>query len=267
MQSVPVPVSFSGSIPQNYDAFLGPMYFEPYAADLARRVKKLNPKKILELAAGTGRVTKVLFEAMPGIPITATDINPDMVRFGKTRVPGADWKEADAQSLPFEDAQFDCIVVQFGVMFYSDRVGAFREAYRVLKSGGTFLFNSWNEMRTNRPTLLAQNTLEHFFPSDTPAFFHVPYSYHNEEQIRSDLESAGFENITIQLVKLTGPSRTAEEAAKGLLQGTPVFTAIQERDAGKLPAMIEQLTAQLAREFGENNLQIPLQAWVAEVRK
>jgi ubiquinone/menaquinone biosynthesis C-methylase UbiE len=261
------PISFSGSIPKYYDSFLGPMYFEPYANDLAARIKKLQPKNLLELAAGTGRLTKLL----PGVAakdasITATDINPSMVSFGEQQAHDGHikWQVADAVSLPFADNTFDCVVVQFGVMFYSDRAKAFREAWRVLKTGGTFLFNSWDELKKNPPSWLAQKTLEHFFPVDTPAFFSIPYSYYDEKVIKSDLEKAGFKNIEIDLVKLTGPVASAMDAATGLLQGTPTVTAIEERDAEKLPLIVQHLATKISNELGSTNLQVPLQAWVVK---
>jgi ubiquinone/menaquinone biosynthesis C-methylase UbiE len=270
MQAEQTPIAFSGSIPKNYDAFLGPLFFELYAIDLASRIKKLQPSNILELASGTGRLTKLLpAVASKSASVIASDINPAMVSFGQKEVNAENvkWQVADAISLPFADETFDCVVVQFGVMFYSDRIKAFREAWRVLKPGGVFLFNAWNELKKNPPSFLAQKTLEHFFPVDTPAFFSVPYSYFDETLIRSDLEKAGFKNIETELVKLTGHGRSAADTAKGLLQGTPAFTAIEERDAEKLPLIVAHLETEIANQFGKENLEVPLEAWVATARK
>jgi ubiquinone/menaquinone biosynthesis C-methylase UbiE len=267
MKTEQIPVSFSGNIPKNYDSFLGPMYFEPYANDLAQRIKKLNPSKILEVAAGTGRLTRMLADSFSKEGLVATDINPAMVKYGQEHVPQVKWQQADAIALPFDDASFDCVVVQFGVMFYSDRVTAFREAWRVLKPGGTFLFNTWNELKANPPSYLAQQTLEHFFPVDTPAFFSVPYSYYDPETIRKDLEHAGFTNVQSELVKLKGPSESAASAAKGLLEGTPAYTAVVERDASKLPLIEKHLEEAIAEKFGNRNLQTTLEAWVVTAVK
>lgn len=261
-----VPIAFSGSIPPNYDTFLGPLFFEPFALDLAERIRHLQPKALLEVAAGTGRVTKHLPSALPeGALIVATDVNPAMVNFAKERLAehsNINWEIVDAVSLPYQNKQFDCIVSQFGVMFYSDRRKAYAEAFRVLRPGGVFIFNAWDDIKRNPCARLTDEILEHFFPTDTPAFYKVPFSYHDANEIREDLKSAGFGIASMQVLKLTGYAATAQDAASGLLEGTPVHTAITERDAALLPMIKKALTEDLAALFGEKDLYVPLQARV-----
>ena len=106
-----VPIAFSGSIPPNYDNFLGPLFFEPFALDLAERIHHLQPQSLLEVAAGTGRVTKHLPGVLPnGALIVATDVNPAMVSFAKDRLAehtSINWEVVDAVSLPYQNRQFD----------------------------------------------------------------------------------------------------------------------------------------------------------------
>lgn len=264
------PIAFSGNIPVNYDSYLGPMFFEPFAINMATRIGKLSPVSVLETAAGTGRLTKFLPGAtQPGAKILATDVNPAMSDFGK-KAPmnqNVEWMTADAVTLPFEDERFDLVTSQFGVMFFSDRVKAYREARRVLHPGGTFIFNSWDELGNNPMAGLAQETLEHFFPVDTPAFYAVPFSYFDEATIRKDLLEAGFTNIEIEKVSLMGYSQTAAHAAKGLIEGTPTITAIEERDGDKLPEIMAHLEEKIESRFGRENLQVPLQALIVTCRK
>ena len=261
-----VSIAFSGSIPPNYDNFLGPLFFEPFALDMAQRIRHLQPQALLEVAAGTGRVTKHLPSALPeGARIVATDVNPAMVDFAKERLKEhttINWDVVDAVSLPYQNEQFDCILSQFGVMFYSDRRKAYTEASRVLRPGGIFLFNAWDSLSRNPAARLADETLAHFFPTDTPAFYKVPFSYHDVNEIREDLQSAGFEIVSMQVLKLTGYATTAENAATGLLEGTPAHTAIIERDATLLPVMKKTLANDLENLFGEKDLSVPLQAQV-----
>ncbi len=261
-----IPIAFSGSIPANYDNFLGPLFFEPFATDLAQRLRYLRPAALLEVAAGTGRVTRHLPGILPdGARIVATDINPAMVEFAKQRLkayPAIEWNTADAVALPYPDNQFDCIVSQFGVMFYSDRVKAYKEAFRVLRPGGVFLFNAWDHIHRNPAARLTHEVLEHFFPTDTPAFYKVPFSCHDANQIRLELESANFEIASMQVLKLFGYAATADDAAQGLLEGTPAYTAITARDAALLPVIKKTLSQDLATLFGKEDLYVPLQARV-----
>lgn len=263
--SAPQPsIAFSGSIPQNYDRYLGPLFFEPFALDMAERVRALRPKNLLEVACGTGRATRHFVDAIsPGGAIVATDINPAMVAYASNQLGlhrSIQWDIVDAVSLPYPDNTFDCIVSQFGVMFYSDRPKAYAEALRVLKPGGMFLFTAWDKIEHNPVARLTDETITDFFPIDTPAFYKVPFSYHNEYQIRDELAAGGFEEVHTVLLRLTGHSADSQSAARGLLEGTPVFSAIVERDESLLPPMRQALSTGLAETFGAAQLDVPLQA-------
>jgi ubiquinone/menaquinone biosynthesis C-methylase UbiE len=270
MTTLQTPVAFSGSIPAYYDSYLGPMFFEPFALEMANRISPLTPSHILELASGTGRLTKFLpAVAAPPASIIASDINPSMVRFGSEKAKHKDihWMEIDAVKLPFKDASFDCVVAQFGVMFYSDKINAFKEALRVLKPGGTFIFNCWDDISHNPMARLTNDALQHFFPIDTPAFYQIPFSYYDETSIREDLASAGFKNCSIDLIKKNGYSSSPSHAVQGLLKGTPVITAIEERDADLLPPLMEYLEKEITAMFGKSAFRVPLQARVVSAVK
>jgi ubiquinone/menaquinone biosynthesis C-methylase UbiE len=140
---------WSESMPAAYEQYLVPVVFRPFAEDLTAKAAALHPRRILELAAGTGVLTSNLLATAPSAEVTATDLNEAMVVFGSARAPGAVWRQADAQRLPFPDGVFDLVVCQFGVMFFPDRVAAFTEVRRVLAPGGRFLFNTWGPLGTH----------------------------------------------------------------------------------------------------------------------
>src|SRR5689334_14032588 len=125
--------AFSGSIPGHYDKYLGPMYFEPYALEIASRIDPSPVKIALELASGTGRVTRHLRDVLnEDATLIASDISPDMLEIAKEKLKGEDivWQVIDAQLLPFQDNSIDLIVCCFGFMLVPDRPKAFEEAYR-----------------------------------------------------------------------------------------------------------------------------------------
>src|SRR4051812_35880464 len=132
-----------------YDAYLVPATFLPYAEDLAARIERHRPQVVLELAAGTGVLTRAVLTRLPEVRITATDLNLAMVDVGAARVPGAVWQQADAMSLPFEDGFADLVACSFGVMFFPDRPVAYGEVARVLRPGGVFLFSCWSPLATH----------------------------------------------------------------------------------------------------------------------
>ena len=101
---------FSGSIPKLYETHLVPLIFEPYAADLAKRLASRSLTRVLEIAAGTGVVTRSLASALPeSVSIVATDLNQPMLDQAAalgTKRP-VEWRQADAMRLPFRDGMFD----------------------------------------------------------------------------------------------------------------------------------------------------------------
>ena len=243
---------FSGSIPTLYHRLLGPLLFEPYAWDLARRAGALQPARILETAAGTGIVTGTLMREAPKAEIVATDLNQAMLDIAAGRLMSwrVQFQAADAQQLPFEDGSFDAIVCQFGAMFFPDRSAAYREARRVLKPGGRFLFNVWDRIDRNPVTAAVAGAVAALFPDDPPGFFErVPFGYHDRQQIEADLSAAGFADIAVDTVEKT--SRVAaRDAAIGLCQGSPLRAEIEARAPAGLEAATDAAAAALTRFDG-----------------
>lgn len=245
--------AFQGSIPEYYDRCLGPFLFEPYAADLAARAVALRPCRIIETAAGTGVVTVALAAALPEAEIVATDLNPDMLRVaaGKLDTPRLKFAPADAQSLPFEDAAFDLVVCQFGAMFFSDRVAAYREALRVLRPGGAFLFNVWDRLEANPASQAVADAVAALFPGDPPSFIHrVPFGYHDKAAIEAELRAAGFSSIAAETVakRSRGDPRAL---APGLCQGSPLRAEIEARAPDRLDEATQAALAALVGRHGD----------------
>jgi ubiquinone/menaquinone biosynthesis C-methylase UbiE len=124
--------AFVGSVPELYTRYMGPMFFEPYAADLASRLHGMTSGGILETACGTGILTRALANGLPAaVSITAIDLNQPMLDFAQLQ-PGGEriqWQQADAQSLPFPNQTFDAVVCQFGVMFFPDKKKLFAKSH------------------------------------------------------------------------------------------------------------------------------------------
>lgn len=261
---------FAGSVPALYDRFMGPMLFEPYAADLARRLADLESGRVLETASGTGIVTEALIAALPpAVEIVATDLNQAMVDFASTK-PGmsrARLRQADALSLPFDAGSFDAVVCQFGVMFFPDRVAGYREAKRVLKSGGRFLFNAWDSFAHNPLPALMTETLATRFPDDPPRFFaRTPHGYHDVDRIRADVAASGFSDIAIDTVMLPSRSDSARDAATAMCQGSPLRGEIEARAPGGLQGATDAVAAAFVQRYGSGAIEAPMQAHVVTAR-
>src|ERR1043165_5779813 len=235
---------FAGSIPENYDRYLVPLIFGPYAADLARRAASLSPRAVLETAAGSGVVTRALAPKLPaGASYIVTDLNQPMVDYAASRQPPdtrIKWRQADALALPFENAAFDLVCCQFGAMFFPDRTSGYREARRVLKPGGHFLFNVWDRIEENVFADDVTNALAKMFPNDPPRFLaRTPPGYHEVALIRRELEDAGFSRVAIETRAEQSRAASPYIPAVAYCQGTVLRTEIAAREPGKLAAATE----------------------------
>lgn len=246
---------FDGAIPQYYDTHLGPMFFEPYAQDLVGRVRVPEQGAVLEVACGTGRVTRLLRERLPaGVRLTATDLNDAMLEYARSHHPGLsgiEWRQADAAALPFRHGSFDAVVCQFGYMFVPDKEGAMREARRVLRPGGTFLFNVWDRIEENDVARTSHETIGSFFPEDPPQFYSVPFGFHDTERIQAMLRAAGFGDVRVDTLPQESRSPSARDAALGLIRGNPVGTDIRDRGTVPIDTVIDAVERALRERFGD----------------
>jgi SAM-dependent methyltransferase len=225
--------NFSGSIPRSYDERLGPLLFEPYAAEVARRVPA-SALRVLEVACGTGIVTRHLHAVLPAAAtLVATDLNQAMVDYARAALPAERiaWQVADAQDLPFGDESFDAVVFQFGLMFLPDRPRGFREARRVLVPGGVLLATVWLPTHEHPAVAAMETVLRELFPEDPPRFLDTPYGYNDAARIRADAAAGGFGEIELETVRFQTTAPSALEFAKGFVYGTPLTHNLKQRGA------------------------------------
>lgn len=262
---------FAGSIPHFYDELMVPMLFEAYAMDMAQRVAALSPSSLLETAAGSGAVTRVLAPLLPAdARYVVSDLNQAMLDHAAARQgPDAriEWRQADALALPFEDHRFDAVCCQFGAMFFSDPVAGYSEARRVLKPGGRFLFSVWDRIEQNDFAQAVHEAVASVFPDDPPMFFvRTPHGHHDTARIRDDLTRAGFSDIAIQTLEKQSRAPSAREAATAFCQGTPMRNEIEARDASLMDAATERAAQAIAQRHGAGEVLGRMQAHVITAR-
>ena len=261
---------FSGSIPELYDTLLVPLIFEPYAVDMAARAAACQPKRVLEVAAGTGAVTRALARALPATTeIVATDLNPPML--DRAAAVGTDrpvtWQQADAQQLPFADGSFDVVICQFGAMFFPDRPRAFAEARRVLTPGGKLLLSVWGRIEDNDFANVVTKALAKRFPENPPMFLaRTPHGHYDPAPIQADARAGGF---TADVMYDVVPARSRADTARGVAiaycQGTPVRGELEAFGPDALTDATEVCTDALTAQFGAGPVDGKIQALMFSV--
>lgn len=246
--------TFAGSIPAIYEQYLAPLLFQPYAEDLTARLRDIQQGRVLETAAGTGVVTRAMVKSLPSaVEIVATDLNQAMLDHAVRllQAPNLTWQQTDAQTLPFEDASFDAVVCQFGVMFFPDKPKAYREALRVLKPEGRFMFNVWDQLDGNPVSKAVSDAVAEAFPNDPPRFFErTPFGYFDQDRILGELQQAGFENVDMEVLERVSHAPSAVEPATGLCQGTPLRAEIEARAPGRLEEITDRVIDAVTERFG-----------------
>ena len=257
---------YSGSVPALYDRYRGPVFFEPFARDLADCLADLRAGNLLEIAAGTGIVTRVLARALPEtVSIIASDISQEMLDFaaGQPGLARISWRQADALALPFDDAAFDAVLCQFGVMFFCDKVAGYREARRVLKLGGRFVFDVWDRIENNEFCHIVSEAMTRMFPDNPPDLLaRTPYGYFDLGLIRNELTQAGFNKIEIKTVNRQSAAPSARDLAIGFCQGSPLRSEIEQRDPNRLGEATDAATEALLSRFGEGAIAGKMRAHV-----
>ncbi|KAA0700670.1 class I SAM-dependent methyltransferase [Neorhizobium sp. P12A] len=261
--------AFAGPIPEIYDRLLVPLIFEPYARHLAERVEKLKPQSLLEVAAGTGAVTRALALRLDEkVRILASDLNQPMIDFARSRQGNngrITWQQADALSLPFEAQSFDIVVCQFGAMFFPDKAKGYREAHRVLRPNGHYIFSVWDKLENNEFAQFVEDTLADHFPQDPPRFMgRTPHGYWAIDPIRNDLKASGFREVTVDTSEQKCRARSAHEVAIAYCQGTPLRVEIEARSPSGLDEATEVVAEALTRRFGTGSIDSRITAHVIE---
>jgi ubiquinone/menaquinone biosynthesis C-methylase UbiE len=263
---------FVGGLPAAYEQLLVPLFFEPYADDLVARATARRPSAVLELAAGTGVVTRRLAAALPGgCTLVATDLNAEMLDVGRELAPArpegsppVDWRVADAQDLPFPDASFDLVLCQFGVMFFPDRVASFAEAARVMRPGGAYLLSAWGPVEPNTIADAVERAYRQVLPDAEPnVVSQVAHAYHDADRIRADLEAGGLVVEAVETVRLESVAPSPAAAAIAIPRGSPLRAQLEPYGPQVREEIEAAATALLAERFGDGPVRAPMTAFVA----
>ena len=261
---------FSGSIATIYESHMVPLLFAPYAVEMADRVAAQAPASVLEVAAGTGAVTVELLRQLPeDTAITATDLNQGMldVAVAKISDPRLHIRSCDALDLPFADHSFDAVVCQFGVMFFPDKLTAYRQAHRVLRNGGSYYLSVWDTLDSSPFFAVVMDAVAAAFPADPPGFFRrTPYGYNDVAAITATLVDAGFSGVTSDKVTFPSSAPSAAHVAMALCQGTPLRSEIEQRAPDGLVEVTRVAERAVEKAFGKGPVESTMRAILFEAQ-
>ncbi|HTK18321.1 MAG TPA: methyltransferase domain-containing protein [Mucilaginibacter sp.] len=256
--------TFTNEDAENYDRYIGPILFEPYGQFMASKVKADGISSVLEVACGSGRLTRHLREVLPtNIRLFATDISPDMLAIAQRELNnnGISFQTENLLNLSFSDNSFDLVICQFGMMFLPDKQKGFDELYRVLKPGGKLMVFTWDDT-LNMPLfklLIDELILPHFRDEDTTRF-KVPFSLHDEKILINWMKNSGFKDTETSKISLPSGPSTAELVVTGLFTKHPLGKEMMNKDANAFEPVALKFAEEVAKQFGAKNTSFPLSA-------
>ena len=263
-------LQFTGSVPQHYDDYLGPMFFEPYAQEIGNLIDAASIDSALELASGTGRVTQHLRKVLPAnARLVASDVSQDMLTIAQNKLKSLniDWKIIDAQSLPFEDNSFDLVVCYFGFMLVPDKEKAYAEALRVLRKGGMLLMATWDKLDANEASHVFRKTLKQYLGDTLPDTYKLPFSMYDRELIMAMLKKTGFSKVQSEAVVKQCIAESAELATHGLVRGGSLYNEIVKRDPGLIDKISSNVEKELTEKYGKSPMVAPMSAIITRATK
>lgn len=249
--------AFVGSVPEVYERLMVPLIFAEPAQHLVATIAARHPRDVLETAAGTGVVTRLLAGLDPAPRLVATDLNGPMLEQAARLAPeaGVTWQVADALDLPFPDASYDVVTCQFGAMFFPDRVAGYREALRVLRPGGAFVLSIWDRIEDNAVADVVTAALR-ASPPALDFLARTPHGHGDAAVITSELAAGGFEQVTIE--HLDGTSRcTPHLGALAYCQGTPLRGEIERHPLLTVESATALAEAALRQRYGDAAFDAP----------
>jgi SAM-dependent methyltransferase len=181
-----------------YDEQFVPALFSQFGPVLCDAANILRGQRALDVACGTGALTVGLAErALPGGAVLGLDANPQMLAVARRKRADIEWHEGRAEALPFDDASFDAVLSQFGMMFFDNAVAALREMQRVLRPGGRLAVAVCDALEHSPGYAELARLLERLFGKRIADAFRAPFALGDAARLRALCAEAGIGNARI----------------------------------------------------------------------
>ncbi|HET9234075.1 MAG TPA: methyltransferase domain-containing protein [Candidatus Eisenbacteria bacterium] len=233
---------FSGSAPENYERYFVPNIGKPVADELIARAALRPGERVLDVACGTGVITRMAKERVGSGTVTGLDVTPGMLEVARSVTPpdmGITWHEANAESMPFPDASFDVVFCGLSLQLMPNKVTALREMKRTLVPGGRLLLSTPGRMPA--PFAVIEGALGHHIGPATSGFVNAVFSLHDPTQMETLMSEAGLAQIRVEPLSKRLRMPAPREFLWQYIQSTPLAQAVMSADASKRDAMERQV--------------------------
>jgi ubiquinone/menaquinone biosynthesis C-methylase UbiE len=253
-----------GSAAELYERYLVPAVALPWALGLIERAAPQSGERVLDIACGTGIVSRLIAAQMTSGRVVGLDINPAMLAVART-VPRhglpIEWHEASVLKMPFDDASFDLCVCQNGLQFFPDRPNALREIARVLRPGGRIAFSVYTAIERMPVALALADAFDRHLGIGASANKRSEHGLTDADELYRLADRAGFHGIKIEIATQTVEFESVKKYAQIQLEATPMAAMV----ATMTPEQREAVAAAIADDLIAATGQTGELAFVQEV--
>lgn len=185
-----------------YEEFFVPALFQGWAERVLEAAKIKKGDSVLDVACGTGILARTIAQRyLPEGSVTGLDLNEGMLSIAARTVPEIEWRLGSAESLPFADEEFDAVVSQFGLMFFTDRPKALKEMMRVLKPRRQLTVAVWDSLDHSPAYRSLVNLLQRHFGDEVADRLRTPFALGDPQHLSALFEEAGLPSPAINTVQ------------------------------------------------------------------
>jgi ubiquinone/menaquinone biosynthesis C-methylase UbiE len=261
--------SYGGTAPENYERYFVPAIAEPLAHDLVRWAGLGPGERVVDLACGTGVVARLAAQRIGATgAVTGVDVNPGMLAVARTTpiaAANAEWREASAENLPFDDATQDAVLCQMGLQFFPDKIAALTDARRVLVAGGRLVLN----VPGPTPAFFAvvEAALTRHLSPEVAKFVRVVFSLHDSSAVAQLLRDAGFESLEIDTATHVLHLPRPDVFLWQYVHSSPLAAAVANLDETQRSALAHDVVDEWRQVAGTDALTLELSITTAIARK
>ena len=260
---------FVGSVPENYERYLVPTIFGPWALDLVEAAGARLGERVLDIACGTGIVARTAARRIgSGGTVVGLDVSAPMLDAARSVAAGEglsiEWRQGSAMQLPLSDTAFDLVLCQQGLQFFPNRLGALLEMRRVLRPGGRLALSVWHPIDASPGFAALANALSHHISTEAGALMTSgPFGLGQADELSALLAGADFHRITIrQAVKaLRYPS--PDEFVRRYVAGSALAGAVAAANDDARAALLAEVSENLLPYVDGQGLTFPIESNVA----